>query len=87
MSEGRGRLMTLDATAVDAQGRGDGHGGVSSGHANATSTTKGRGSMGSVRGMAARFQRPSELLQAEFDVILPGGQSKKPKPFLCILQG
>ena len=82
MSEGRGRLMTLDATAAGAQG--GGHGGVPS---PGETTTKGRGSMGSVRGMASRFQRPSELLQAEFEVILPGGRSKKPKPFLCILQG
>ena len=72
--------MTLDATAAGAQG--GGHGGVPS---SSGGTTK--GSMGSVRGMASRFQRPSDLLQAEFEVILPGGRSKKPKPFLCILQG
>jgi len=42
---------------------------------------------GCVREMTSQFQRPSELHQAEFEVILPGGRSKKPKPFFCILQG
>ena len=73
--------MTLDTSS---SGRGDR---PSPSGATATHLKAGRGSLGSVRSMTKRFQRPSELLQAEFDVILPGGRSQKPKAFLCILQG
>lgn len=70
--------MTLDATDRD--------GSASAIRQGSKSVKAARGSIGSVRGMAARLQ-PSMLLQAEFNVLLPGGRSKKTKPFLCILKG